>query len=105
MMVRTFMLSAVAMLGCIGSLALAAQPGGHDPRGLAVGQNAKLLQITRDTNAGLGNGSELYRKCSFTGSAHNMNGLCSYQDRDPGNAQQHNQSPECDDALFCDSDS
>lgn len=101
MTVRTFVLSAAAMLGCMASVAHAAQSGGHDPQGLAIGQNAKLLQDTRDTNAGIGNGSELYRTCSFTGSAHNM---CSVQDRDPGNSQRHNQSPECDDAMFCDAD-
>lgn len=104
MMVRTFMLSAAAILGCMASTAQAVQPDSRGPQGLAIGQNANLLQDTRDTNAGVGNGSELYRTCSFTGSAHNMNGLCSNQDRDPGNSQQHNQSPECDDALFCDSD-
>lgn len=104
MMIRAFMLSGAAVLA---GMVLQVQAGqspsnGHTPQGLAVGQHPKLLQITRDTNAGVGNGSELYRSCSFTGSAHNMHNLCSDQDRDPGNSQQHNQSPECDDALFCD---
>lgn len=62
------------------------------PQGLAVGQNAKLLQITRDTNAGAGNGGEFYRVCNPK-RAHKM---CSTVDMDPGNSAQNNQSPECE---------
>lgn len=102
MMIRVLTLCSAAMLGGLAAQVQAGPSGSHAPQGLAIGQNAKLLQMTRETNAGVGNGSELYRTCSFTGSAHNM---CATQDRDPGNSQQHNQSPECDDALFCDSDS
>jgi hypothetical protein len=72
----------------------AANPG----KGLAVGQNPKLLQYTRDSDAGAGNGNDLVRSCKFNfgGSAHNMAAMCTSQEIDPGNSYDHNQSPECD---------
>lgn len=80
------------MLIAVPSFAQSKEEPAGTPQGLAVGQNAKLLQITRDTNAGAGNGGEFYRVCDPK-RAHKM---CSTTDRDPGNSQMHNQSPECD---------
>ena len=81
-----------------------AEPGKpqNDGQGLAIGQSPKQLQMTRDSNAGAGNGGEFIKvKGSFSifgCSAHNMSGCFSwtYDEIDPGNAGQHNQSPECD---------
>lgn len=67
-------------------------PSTNTPPGLAVGQDAKLLQTTRDANAGAGNGGEFQRVCNPK-RAHRM---CSMVENDPGNSQQHNESPECD---------
>lgn len=67
-------------------------PSTNSPQGLAVGQNDKLLQTTRDSNAGAGNGGEFQRVCNPK-RAHRM---CSMVENDPGNSQQRNQSPECD---------
>lgn len=102
MMMRALVLSGISLLGGIATVVQAGQnnPNGSANPGLAIGQNPKLLQITRETNAGAGNGGEFYRVCSFTGRAHNM---CSMEDRDPGNSQQHNQSPECD-VIRCEFD-
>lgn len=103
MTIRTLILCGAALLGGA-SAAAQAGPGhanGNDAHpGLAIGQDPKLLQTTRDTNAGAGNGGEFYRVCRFTGRAH---GMCSLEDRDPGNSQQHNESPECD-VIRCDFD-
>jgi uncharacterized membrane protein len=73
---------------------MAANPG----KGLAVGQNPKLLQYTRDSDAGAGNGNDLVRSCKidFGGGAHHMKMNCTSQEIDPGNSHDHNQSPECD---------
>lgn len=104
MMIRSLILAGVILLGGTISTVHAGQGNanayGGSHQGLAVGQNPKLLQTTRDTNAGAGNGSEFYRTCSFTGRAHNM---CLIEDRDPGNSQWHNQSPECD-VIYCEFD-
>lgn len=97
MMIRALILSGAALLGGAVPAVQAGQAnangkdGAHP--GLAVGQDPKLLQITRETNAGAGNGGEFYRVCGFTGRAH---GMCSMEDKDPGNSQLHNESPECD---------
>jgi hypothetical protein len=70
--------------------------------GLSIGQNAKLLQMTRDANAGAGNGGEFIKvKGSFSiigCSAHNMSSCFSskYVEIDPGNSGDRNQSAECD---------
>lgn len=85
-------------------LPVLADPGktSDNGQGLAIGQNAKLLQMTRDANAGAGNGGEFIKvKGSFSVigcSAHNMSGCFStkYVEIDPGNSAAHNQSPECD---------
>lgn len=104
MTMKAFILAAAALLGSTVSAVHAGQGNPHrsgtSSNGLAIGQNPKLLQITRDTNAGVGNGSEFYWRCSFTGRAHNM---CSREDLDPGNSNLHNQSPECD-VIACDFD-
>lgn len=76
-----------------------AQQTAPDPgKGLAVGQNPKLLQSTRDSNAGAGNGGDLVRSCKidFGSGAHNIKMNCTVQEIDPGNSHDHNQSPECD---------
>ena len=81
-----------------------AEPGKNpnNGQGLGIGQDPKLLQMTRDANAGAGNGGEFIRvKGSFSVigcSAHNMSGCFStkYVEIDPGNSGAHNQSPECD---------
>ena len=79
------------------SLSLAQQTAPGPGKGLAIGQNPKLLQNTRDSNAGAGNGADLVRSCKidFGGRAHNMSLKCTVQEIDPGNSHDHNQSPEC----------
>lgn len=104
MIIRALILcAATALAGTVPAVHAAsgnAQGDGRANPGLAIGQDPRLLQTTRDTNAGAGNGGELYWTCSFTGRAHNM---CSLDDRDPGNSGLHNQAPECD-SLFCEFD-
>lgn len=80
------------------SLSLAQQTAQAPGKGLAVGQDPKLLQSTRDSNAGAGNGSDLVRSCriDFGGGGHKMKMICTVQEIDPGNSLGHNQSPECD---------
>ncbi|NJD25674.1 MAG: hypothetical protein FIB06_09760 [Betaproteobacteria bacterium] len=79
-------------------LSHAQQSASNPGKGLAIGQNPKLLQYTRDSDAGAGNGNDLVRSCKFNfgGSAHNMAAMCTSQEIDPGNSHDHNQSPECD---------
>ncbi len=97
---KFFFLSLAAWL-CLPALA---EPGKNpnNGQGLAIGQSPKLLQMTRDSNAGAGNGGEFIKvKGSFSVigcSAHNMSGCSStkYVEIDPGNSGAHNQSPECD---------
>ena len=81
-----------------------AQPGKNqnNGQGLAIGQDPKLLQMTRDSNAGAGNGGEFIKvKGGFSVigcSAHNISSCFAtkYVEIDPGNSGAHNQSPECD---------
>lgn len=81
--------------------ALAGSGSSHG-QALAIGQNAKLLRMTRDANAGAGNGGEFISVpggFSVVGcSAHNITGCFSttYVEIDPGNSGANNQSPECD---------
>lgn len=85
-------------------LAAEAEPGKNpnNGQGLAIGQDSRLLQMTRDANAGAGNGGEFIKvKGSFSVigcGAHNMSGCFSskYVEIDPGNSAANNQSPECD---------
>ena len=79
-------------------MSLAQQARLNPGKGLAVGQNPKLLQNTRDSNAGAGNGGESIRSCriDFGGGAHNMKMNCTAQEIYPGNSHEHNLSPECD---------
>lgn len=102
MIIRTLVLAGTTWFAGAALAAGQSQSDGNDgaSQGLAIGQHPKLLQVTRQTNAGAGNGGEFYRVCSFTGKAHNM---CSLADRDPGNSQLHNQSPECD-VIGCEFD-
>ncbi len=100
-MKRKLLAATLVMVLCT-SMSFAQQAAPNPGKGLAVGQNPKLLQSTRDSNAGAGNGGEFIKvKGSFSVigcSAHNMSGCFSskYVEIDPGNAGQHNQSPECD---------
>ena len=99
---KFFFLSIVTCL-CLPALA---EPGKNpnNGQGLAIGQSPKLLQMTRDSNAGAGNGGEFIKvKGSFSVigcGAHGMGMLgcfsSKYVEIDPGNAGPHNQSPECD---------
>lgn len=82
-------------------LAQAQQRLPDNAQGLAVGQNPKLLLQTRTSDAGAGNGGEFgKKKCSynFGAGAHDMASafVCSAPEFDPGNSQEHNQSPECE---------
>ena len=97
---KTLLVIAVASL-CVPVLA---EPGKNpnNGQGLAIGQNPKLLQMTRDANAGAGNGGEfIVVKGSFSVigcNPHNMSSCFSpkYVEIDPGKSGAHNQSPECD---------
>jgi hypothetical protein len=60
-------------------------PGKGNGNGLALGQNPKLLAITREANAGIGNGAEI--------------GKTEADDADPGNAGSHNQAADEDCGL------
>jgi hypothetical protein len=80
------------------SVSLAQQAMLNPAKGLAVGQNPKLLQNTRDSNAGAGNGGEFVRssRIDFGSGAHNIKMRCTAQEIDPGNSHEYNKSPECD---------
>lgn len=99
-MLKTLLAIAAACL-CVPVLA---EPGKNpnNGQGLAIGQDSKLLQMTRDANAGAGNGGEFIKvKGSFSVigcNPHNISSCFSskYVEIDPGNAGVHNQSPECD---------
>ncbi|NJD36618.1 MAG: hypothetical protein FIA96_17635 [Betaproteobacteria bacterium] len=100
-----FMLQALFVIAAAGLCVPAKAEPGKNPNngpGLAIGLNSKLLQMTRDANAGAGNGGEFIKvKGSFSAigcGAHNMSGCftSTYVEIDPGNSGVHNQSPECD---------
>ena len=57
-------------------------PGKGNGNGLALGQDRKLLVITRASNAGIGNGGEF--------------GKTETDDADPGNSGDHNQAADED---------
>jgi hypothetical protein len=94
-MARTSLMATLSVVLALGtSVVLAQQSAPVDKaQGLAVGQNPKLLQDTRTSDAGAGNGGEFVRVCNIRGGrAHRM---CSYQEIDPGSSGENNQSPEC----------
>jgi hypothetical protein len=80
------------------SFSLAQQTTPSPSNGLAIGKNPKLLQSTRDSNAGAGDGSDIVKSCKidFSSGAHKMKMACTVQEIDPGNSHDRNQSPECD---------
>ncbi len=96
---RKLTVAAMTLFLALGAAPSLAQQAATKPgNGLAVGQNPKLLQSTRDSNAGAGNGADLVRSCKidFSSGAHGMKFVCTVQEIDPGNSHDHNQSPECD---------
>lgn len=100
-------ISAALVFGTMASTAYAHHVKGHQTgndgnnpgQGLAVGQDPLLLKITRESDAGAGNGGEFLLKNCAPGRKRCQK---SKFDSDPGNSGKHNQSPECDYIKDCD---
>lgn len=96
------LMNAVLLAAFVAAPVLAQTQSKPNPgQGLAIGQNQKLLQMTRDSNAGAGNGGEfVVVKRSFSIIGCNPHDMAScfkttYAEIDPGNSGSHNESPEC----------